>query len=169
MKTLESVLVRRNFIRTSNPFNLADPPPWFLDSLAALDAELVVFASTHHPCYRMCRRVTKTKDLSRPIASWPDTYILVAHRLAPWKSILPTSLDMSWARVLQEIPEYDQWAFKDGDAVADHLDGREAAAEANVRRDTANGADQLSAYTYRVAQRMLGSRVGLSDRPHRTV
>ena len=162
MRTLESVLVRRNFIRTSNPFNLADPPEWFLNGLAALDADLVIFASTHHPCYRMCRRVTKTKDLSRPIASWPDTYILVAHRLAPWKSVLPTSLDMSWARVLEEIPEYDQWAFKDAGAVADHLDGREFDAEQRDRRQMRDDLDQMSAHGYRVAQRQLGSRIGLS-------
>lgn len=164
MRTVQAVAVRRNFLRTQNPFGLEDPPAWFLDQLAALDSDLVIFASTHQPCYRLCRYKKRTKDVHRAIDSWPDTYILVQFGLVPWKSVLPTSLDMAWGRVLQEIPEYDQWRFKSGDAVADHLDSREAEAEHRARLQERDDLGQLGSYSYGVAKRALGQKTGLSDR-----
>lgn len=166
MKTLESVLVRRNFIRTSNPFSLEDPPAWFLDRLAALDSELVIFASVHQPCYRLCRRKKHTRGVYRPIRSWPDTFITTAHRMDPWKSILPTSLDMSWERVLQEIPEYDpeRFGLRTGDQTADFFDARDEAQRAALHRQQVDDLGQLSSYSYQVAKRATGSRTGLSDR-----
>lgn len=166
MRTLESQVVRRNFLRTTNPFNLEDPPTWFLDRLAALDSELVIFASTHEPVYRLCRRKKHTRGVFRVVKSFPDTAICVAHRMDPWKSLLPTSLDMSWARVLEEIPQYDQWRVgRTGDQVADHLERLEAQREQRENRQQKDDLDQLGSYSYRVTQRALGSRTGLSDRP----
>lgn len=162
-KTLISQVVRRNYIRTSNPFCLQEPPASFLDGLAALDADLVIFASTHEPCYRLCRRTTHTRDIFKIALNYPDTRVMVAHKLAPWKSVLPTSMDMSWERVLQEIPEFDQWAFKDADAVADHLDAREFAAECRLDREIADGADMMSAPWYRVMDKQRGSRVHMNE------
>lgn len=164
MRAAQAHAVRRNFLRTGNPFALEDPPTWFLDQLHALDSELVIFASTHQPCYRLCRRKTRTQDVHRAIDTWPDTYVLVQFGLAPWKSVLPTSLDMAWGRVLQEIPQHDQWAFKDGNAVADHLDAREAAADVRARLQQTDDLRQLGQFSYGVAKRATGSKVGLSDR-----
>lgn len=158
-----SQVVRRNYIRTANPFNLQEPPKFFLDQLAALDADMVIFASSHEPCYRLCRRTKQTRDIYRVLASFPDSAILVEHRLAPWKSVLPTSMEMSWQRVLQEIPEYDQWRFGNADAVADHLDGREAEAERRLDREIADGAEQLAAHGYRVIDRQRGSRIHMNE------
>jgi hypothetical protein len=164
MKTVLAHRVRRNFLRTTNPFGLEDPPTWFLEQLAALDNDLVIFASTHQPCYRLCRYKKRTLDVHRAIDSWPDTYILVQFGLVPWKSVLPASLDMAWGRVLTEIPQYDQWQFKSGDAVADHLDRREAEAEHRARLQQTDDLNQLGSYTYGVAKRVAGAKVGLSDR-----
>lgn len=164
MRTVQAVAVRRNFLRTQNPFSLQDPPAWFLDQLHALDPDLVIFASTHQPCYRLCRYKKRTKDVHRAIASWPDTFILVQFGLVPWKSVLPTSLDMAWGRVLQEIPMFDQWRFRDGDAVADHLERHEDRVEQNARLQQTDDLNQLGAYSYGVAKRIAGSKVGLSDR-----
>lgn len=46
----------RNFLRTENPFKLADPPAWWLQRLFDYDAELVVFPSKHRMAYILARR-----------------------------------------------------------------------------------------------------------------
>lgn len=157
-------MTRRNYVRTANPFNLQEPPASFLTGLHALDADLVIFPSTHEPCYRLARRTTHTRDIWKVIQSFPDTAILVAYGLAPWKSVLPTSLDMSWERVLQEIPQFDQWQFKDPDAVARHLDDREADAARRLDREIADGASQIAGHGYRVIDRLRGSRIHMNER-----
>jgi hypothetical protein len=158
-----SQVVRRNYIRTGNPFNLQEPPAFFLEQLAALDDDLVIFPSTHEPCYRLCRRTKNTRDIYKVLAHFPDSALLVEHRLAPWKSVLPTSMEMSWQRVLQEIPEYDQWRIGSADQVADHLDTREADAEKRLDREIADGAEQLAAHGYRVIDRQRGSRIHMNE------
>ena len=163
MQTLVSQQVRRNYIRTSNPFNLQEPPKFFLDQLEAYDADLVVFPSTHEPVYRLARRKTHTLDVYKFMENYPDTAVFVAHKLAFFKSILPTSLDMSWERVLMELPEFDQWRFKNADAVADHLDAREAAAEKRLDAEIADGASQIAAPWYRVMDKTRGSRIHMNE------
>lgn len=158
-----SQVVRRNYIRTTNPFNLQEPPPFFLDQLAALDDALVIFPSTHEPCYRLCRRTTRTRDIYRVLHNYPDSKLLVEHRLAPWKSVLPTSMEMSWQRVLQEIPEYDQWRIGNPDQVASHLESREADAERRLDAEIADGAEQIAAHGYRVIDRLRGGRVHMNE------
>lgn len=162
--TLNSVLERRNYIRTSNPFNLQTPPKSFLDGLHALDSELVIFPSTHEPVYRLARRTKHTRGIYKMLKTYPDSEILVAYRLDIWKSVLPTSLDMSWERVLQEIPQFDQWAFKDANAVADTLDQRDAQAEQRLDREIGDGADQIAGHGYRVLTRLNGSSVHMNER-----
>jgi hypothetical protein len=161
--SLNSVVVRRNYIATSNPFGLQEPPATFLNGLEALDADLVIFPSTHEPLYRLARRCTKTKGIYKLLTNYPDSEVLVAHRLDIWKSVLPTSLDMSWERVLLEIPEFDQWRFKDPDAVADHLDAHEARGSASLDREIADGASQIAGEGYRVLTRKAGSRMHMNE------
>lgn len=163
-RTLNSTLVRRNYISTSNPFLLQEPPKSFLDGLAALDSELVIFPSTHEPVYRLARRTKHTRGIYKLLKTYPDSEILVAYQLDIWKSVLPTSLDMSWERVLLEIPQFDQWAFKDADAVANRLDARDAEAEAALDREIGDGADQLAGHGYRVLTRLNGSSVHMNER-----
>lgn len=163
MQTLNSQVVRRNYIRTTNPFNLQEPPASFLDGLEALDAELVIFPSVSEPCYRLCRR-TRGQDIWKVLKHYPDTELLVAYNLAPWKSVLPTSLDMAWERVLLEIPEYDQWKFKNADAVADHLDALEDEQDAQVDREIRDGAHQVAGHGYRVMTRQTGASVHMNER-----
>ena len=164
MKTIVSQVVRRNYIRTANPFCLQEPPRTFLDGLHALDPDLVIFPSVHEPCYRLARRTKHTRDVYRVMQNYPDTQILVAHRLAHWKSVLPTSMDMAWERVLQEIPQFDQWRFKSADDVADMLEDRELDAEARLDREISDGADQLAGHGYRVIARQNGSSVHMNER-----
>lgn len=163
-RTLNSQVVRRNFIRTTNPFNLQEPPKTFLDGLHALDSELVIFPSTHEPVYRLARRTKHTRGIYKMLKQYPDSEILVAHRLDIWKSVLPTSLEMSWARVLLEIPEFDQWAVGNADAVANRLDERDLAAEQRLDREIGDGADQLAGHGYRVLTRLNGSSVHMNER-----
>lgn len=164
MQTLNSQVVRRNYIRTTNPFCLQEPPKTFLDGLHALDPDLVIFPSVHEPCYRLARRTKHTRDVYRVLQHYPDTQILVAHRLAHWKSVLPTSMDMAWERVLQEIPQFDQWRFKGADDVADMLETREDEAARRLDREIADGADQLAGHGYRVIKKQGGSTIHMNER-----
>lgn len=150
-----------NFIPTSNPFNLRIPPDWFLKQLYAYDTMLVIFPSEKEPCYRMGRRGKNGHGLLTALNSNPDTKVFVDNRVWPWKSVLPESVGMNWARVLLELPEFDTQRFKDPGA---QLDGVEEAAERALERAIEDEADQRAIDFYRTLNLIGGSRVGAGRR-----
>ena len=151
-----------NFLPTTNPFALATPPAWFLAALAAYDPALVIFPSTHQPLYRVGRRGRYGTGLLRGLAAAPDSAIYVAHRLWPWKSILPESLGMTWARVLNDLPLFDTQRVDDPGAALDALEAEDAQA---IQRAQEDEADQRAAAFYRTLGLVTGSRVGGGRRP----
>jgi hypothetical protein len=153
----------RNWIRTTNPFNLAVPPLWFLQALHAYDAAFVIFASTSQPVYRMGRRGRYGTGLLSTLNNQPDTTIFVAHKVWPWKSVLPATLGGDWNRILLEIPDYDTQRF--GNDPGAGLDESEARAEAAADRRMLNDLDAINSDTYRAMKLIEGSRVGAGSRP----
>lgn len=121
----------RNWIVTSNPYSLAEPPAWFLQALHAYDPLLVIFASVSAPVYRMARRTsTGRAQLNKVLKSYPDSEVYFAHKLWAWKSVEPMQIGglrhgMTWQKLLLEIPEYDQQRFPNAGAAADALDALE--------------------------------------------
>jgi hypothetical protein len=152
---------RSNWIHTSNPFSLRTPPDWFLARLAAYDSELRIFASIKEPVYRMGRVGRNGHGLLNVLNGVPDTAIYVAHRCWPWKSVLPESLGMQWARVLAELPDYDTQRFADP---GETLDEAEAKIERELDARIADEADQRAADMYRTMGVIDGFRVGSGKR-----
>jgi hypothetical protein len=152
-----------NYIQTANPFNLATPPAWFLKALHAYDPLLVIFASVKEPLYRMGRRGRFGHGMLKTLASMPDTQIYVAHRVWPWKSILPQTLGGNWARILLDIPDYDTQRF--GKDPGEHLDEVEARQERDAQKSMLSDLDHLNGETYRLMKTLTGSRVGVGARP----
>lgn len=151
----------QNFIPTANPFGLATPPAWFLKRLFAYDSQLVIFPSTSKAVYQMGRRGRNGHGLLRPLAGLPDTNVFAAHRVWPWKEILPSGINNGWAEILLEIPQYDTQRYKDP---AGQLDSVEAQAEADVDANIADGASELAGQMYRTLGLINGSRVGSGRR-----
>lgn len=153
-----------NWIPTTNPFSLAEPPAWFLEALSAYDPLLVIFASTHQPVYRLARRTsTGRAQLNRVLKSYPDSEVFFAHKLWAWKSIEPmqiggTRYGMTWQKLLLEIPEYDQQRFANAGAVADRLDELDQQQEQTNDRRIEGDLDALNHDAYIVASAQAGSR-----------
>jgi hypothetical protein len=152
-----------NYIWTSNPFGLAQPPDWFLDQMFAYDPELRIFPSMFEPFYRIMRKVHTAQPWTKFIAHKPDTAIAVAHKLWPVMSIIPqTILGFSWGRVLMEIAERDQQRFANPGAVADHLEGHEQGAIDRIDRDIASETDARSGDFFRAFQNLSGQRISMA-------
>lgn len=147
-----------NFIPTANPFGLATPPAWFLQALLAYDHRLVIFPSTHQPCFQMGRRVGRGMPLSKPLEHLPDTKVFYDHQVYPWKRVLASSLmGMSWQRVLRDLPCFDTQKVEDPVNAPDRLEAEE---EAALDKQISDGADQLAADFWRTYNLIEGSRVG---------
>lgn len=156
-------MIRSNYIETANPFNLAAPPPWFLKALAAYDALFVIFPSVKEPLYRMGRYGKNGHGLLTTLKNNPDTAIFVAHRIWPWKSLLPKKLGADWNRILLDLPDYDTQRFgKDPGAALDEAEARIELAD-NARMQ--NELDAMGTASYNVMKLMTGGRVGAGVRP----
>jgi hypothetical protein len=156
----------QNWIPTTNPFGLAQPPAWFLTALAAYDPLLVIFASTSAPLYRLARRTqTGRAQLNKIIRGIPDSAVYLAHTLWAWKSVEPqvTALNNSWQKLLLEIPEYDTQRVG-ATAAADRLDHFDALEEARINRDIQTELDARNHDAYVLASSRVGSRIGLSTK-----
>jgi hypothetical protein len=152
----------RNYVETSNPFKLAQPPTWFLTRLYAYDALLVIFPSTHEGLYRIGRRGRNGYGLLHALANKPDSGIYVRHHLWPWKSILPAAVGLDWNRVLLELPSYDTQRFDDAGAALDALEERQ---ELSDKRTLANTLDAMGSESYKAMKLITGQRVGAGVRP----
>jgi hypothetical protein len=154
-----------NYIWTSNPFGLAKPPDWFLDQMFAYDAELRIFPSMNEPVYRIMRQVRTAQPWTKFIAEKPDTAVAIAHRLHPVMSILPqTILGFSWGRVLLELAERDQSRIGSTQDVINHIEGREAQAEARIHSAQMNETDARAGDMYRAMKSISGESVSLAYR-----
>lgn len=154
---------RPNYIVTANPFNLAAPPPSFLKALAAYDVLFVIFPSVKEPLYRMGRYGRYGHGLLRALKNNPDTAIFVAHRIWPWKSLLPAALGADWNRILLDIPSYDTQRF--GNDPGEALDEAERRIEIADNKTLENELDAMGTASYNVAKLMTGGRVGAGIRP----
>ena len=159
-----------NFIRTANPFALADPPDWFLKQLAAQEPRLVIFQSTSEPLYRIGVRCNEAQaGLNKVLKAYPDSEIFYRNRLWAWKSVEPmciggTQHGMTWQKLLLEIPEYDQQRFGTATECADALDAMDEQQERAVDRDNQGKLDALNHDAYLLASSLAGTRVGLTIR-----
>lgn len=168
MSFLETAAAARpveNFIYTPSPYALQKPPAWFLDELYAQDPQLRIFASLDQPLYRVMRVMTTSQPWTTFLKHKPDTAIAQRFNLYPVTSINPSVLlGFSWARVLLDLQERDQWRFRHAGVVAGRIEGAEERTEQRVITGQMDEADQRAGDFYRAYQGMNGSRTSLAYR-----
>lgn len=166
MSFLETAATARpveNFIYTPSPYALQKPPAWFLDELYAHDPQLRIFASLDQPLYRVMRVMTTSQPWTTFLEHKPDTAIAKRFNLYPVTSVNPSVLlGFSWARVLLDLQERDQWQFRNAGVVAGRIEGAEERAELRMIAAQSDEADQRAADFYRTIRGVTGSRTSLA-------
>jgi hypothetical protein len=159
--------MRPNFIPTPNPFNLATPPDWFLDELAAYDEDARIFASETDGVYRIGRKA-KHGPAMMGLLNHPDAKTMRRHGLVPSTSVLPTNVaGQDWAKVLIGLMERDTWGAGGADAAADTLDEWDRQEEERLKRDFEAENDARAGDCYRLIKNLAGERLGMAYRkPH---
>lgn len=154
-----------NFIFTVSPFCLPQPPAWFLDELYAQDPMLRIFASLDQPLYRIMRVMTTSQPWTTFLEHKPDTGIAKRFGLYPVTSVNPSALlGFSWARVLLDLQERDQWKFRNAGVCMGRIEGAEERAEQRLIASQMDEADQRAIDMYRAYRGMTGSRTSLAYR-----
>lgn len=153
------------YIDAPSPFGLARPTKAWCETIAAFDPDLRIFPSQKHPCFRLMRvaRVEGPMNLQRfkrvMDQLHPDTQIALQHGLVAVFTMPAEIMKLDPLRVVEKLRRRDQWAFRDGDAVADALDQRDVAAEKEIDdRRRADSHDRRRAmrisYLYRTGARV---------------
>jgi hypothetical protein len=155
------VTVASNFLRSANPFGLADPPPWFMKHMAVFDADLVMFASEKDAVFKLARRCKFSQGVTPAdvpgVANHPDTVFMCNRRLVPVTTVVPKA---HWT-----ISIFEQLAARDIVRNGGHkrvVSAMEAAEEtAKVKMDAehrdkgdAIGSDAYASFKYRSGQRI---------------
>lgn len=135
------------YIDVDSPFGLPKPTPGWLAVIAEFDPDLRIFPSKTHPVYRLMRRAHNTpmsatlermqtaqnKGILKELH--PDTAIAIHYGLVSVSTLPKEAITVSPEQIVERLMRRDQWRFKDGDAVADHLDKRDADHEKEIARE----------------------------------
>lgn len=118
-------LTHRSYDADLNPFMLAAPPVWWLNGLAAFDADLVVMPSRQRPVHWLVRR----RKLSADYAPKVDIGLLTDSAMFRKHGVI----DVTWFASLEgfteglllylctELAERDTWAINGGPMDSDKL------------------------------------------------
>lgn len=133
-----------NYLSTSNPFGLAEPPMWFLKDLYEFDPALVIFPSLEDAAYCLARRVIHGAPLAVTLLKdkHPNAAFCQTHRLLSITGILPIA---RWGPpLLADLAQMDMWRSGGADKHVDALERLEE--EKANKRDllTTDEADQRS-------------------------
>lgn len=144
-----------------NPFDLREPPKWFLQELAAFDPHLVIYPSQEDYYYRIARRATRGPGLLKALSWGTDSAVCVDHKLVPVTSF-GGNLTFS-AHIFQYFADRDTWRHGGAKKSADLLDEQDKAAVAatNKEFDSENTARARS--MYRTYKTRVGERISLAD------
>lgn len=151
----------QNYIRSANPFGLADPPKWWLTELAKFDADLVVFASMRDPHYRLARRCRLSKGTqpadSPAVQNHPDTIFMCNRKLVPVTTIIPG--DRWGNHIFVKLAERDTWRMGGHAKVSRMLEEGDAwvrnATQKRIDDDlVVKGQEAYASYQYRTGQRV---------------
>lgn len=168
MSFIDTQAARRtteNYIYTPSPYALQKPAEWFLDELFAYDPELRIFASLDQPLYRIMRRTRNSQPWTVFLKDKPDTAIAIRFGLYPVTSVNPSALaGFSWARVLLDLQERDQWKFRNAGDVVRQVEGADDAREQRIITEQLSEVDARAGDMYRAYKNMNGERVSLAYR-----
>lgn len=154
-----------NFVASTNPFGLADPPAWFLRDLFAYDPALVLFASNAEAVYRLCRRAKGTIPWQRFPPGHLDNQVCIDNRMVPLKAVQPVGTQ--WGQiVIANLAACDTQRHGGGTKFAELLEEQEQLEERRLDVAIADEADARAGVAYRTIQSIEGSRVSLAAKTH---
>lgn len=158
--------MRSNFLASApNPFNLAGPPDWFLDDLAAYDDQLVIFPSQEDGTYRVARKHQgRTPPVYTFLKDRPDTKTYVAHRLIPITSILPPPLVQWGPVIINDLAERDIQRAGGWQEACRLLEDAEDTKEARLNRNIRDDADELARFAWKAIKWRTGQTLDLGAR-----
>lgn len=142
------------YIDVPSPFGLSRPTEAWCRVIADYDSELRIFPSQTHPVYRLMRKARQmgpmNADRFKGVLTQlhPDTQIAIHRHLIAVFTMPKEITTVGPERVVAKLRLRDQWQFKDGDAVADALESREAADETAI--------DQKRKFEYQTRRRAAG-------------
>lgn len=150
-------------LRCANPFQVVEPPAWWLRDMLLFDDRLVIFPSQKRATMILARKATKSAgeplhDL-KGLTQNPDTILMAEHRLVRVCEILPGVL---WdQRVFQKLAAHDIQRLGGATKVADLLDDRDATNRARIDRQQADDLHAISMDAYRGMKHRIGERVSM--------
>lgn len=154
--------MRANWLNEPNPFNLAVPPDWFLDDLAAYDPDLRLFPSQQIGVFRVGRVVPgHLPPVFTFLQSQPDTKVYVKHRLVPVTSLVPTPFVQWGPVIINDLAEHDIRAIGGWQEASRLIEDREESAERKRDRDVADEASVRARTAWRAIKWRSGQTIDL--------
>lgn len=153
----------KNFIRDTNPFNLADPPKWFLVQLMEFDPSLVVMPSRQGFYYRLAQRrklQLTEKVVNEALFAESDTKMLASYSLIPVTTI---RADPNWGNPILFKELRDRCPSMNGGAakVIKDVEDREFAAHLKKREATDEHLTYLAKDAWKYYGIKAGTRIGM--------
>ncbi len=140
------VSVPKNWIGKQNPWNLQQPPTWWLRRLLARDPELVILPGLKEPCYRVARRSDAMKRITPILGNDSETGRMCRLGVVPVVSLRPT---VAWNDdFFVWLDAHDTWAVGGTEKAVDKIESMEREAAEQHERATDDEADQRSTSAY---------------------
>jgi hypothetical protein len=116
----------QNWIARRNPWNLPQPPAWFLRKLYDRDPLLAVMPGIQHQAYRLVRKSAKAAKATQ-LAPNVEVQEMLLHSCVPVTTIVPFT---NWGpEIFQWLDDHDTWKHGGGDKFAAKLEDQERAAQ----------------------------------------
>lgn len=150
-----------NWIADINPFNLSEPPAWWLAKLYDFDHMLVLIPSRKQSKYMLARRRQLTAgigDVAMLDNKNPDTLMLYSHQAVP-VGYLNFSGNWTIDSLLADLKARDVWAHGGADKVIAIVEDAEADAEIKRHRELRDNMDHRARDAYRSLKARTGQRV----------
>jgi hypothetical protein len=160
-----------NYLRTENPFKLADPPAWWLQEVYDYDSQLVVFPSRHRMAFILARRrhfsnaMVELDYLDKKLVAESaglDGDILAKHNLIYVRHLIGETTRRHG--LVQWLRDHDTVANGGGEKVAQRLEDAELDIEQQKRRTMISDIDHRARDAYRSYKARTGQRVGYGDK-----
>jgi hypothetical protein len=165
-RTPKNPIVERCWVAGTNPFNLPQPPAWWLQEIHDYDSELVIFPTMlkvkgSTPLYRLARRRRLSRgciSLSNTINKHPDSVFMDEMGLIPVISFAHTGQTWASGTMLTWLKANDIWARGGAEKVIKALEESDVQAEADRKRKIRDDMDHRSRDAWRSYNARTGSR-----------
>lgn len=149
-----------NFIRDTNPFNLAGPPKWFLTQLLEFDPSLVIVPSRQGFYYRLAQRrklMLTEKVVNEALFAESDTKMLAAHSLVPVTTILANP---NWGNpiLFEELKKRAPWRMGGAQKAIQMVEDQEWAGEMAKRAKTEEHVTHMAKESWLYYNKKTGNR-----------